>query len=715
MNYSYTANDLPLTKTDARNISVTFSYNTRNLTTNVNYSDSTPDVTFGYDDFGARLTAADGEGATSYVYNSFRQLQSETRTFLDLGNKAYKLSYSYNLADQLKQVNYRVEQVSPPSTLYDKNVNYRYRSRGGALDERGTNLIGSDPNAGENVLNTLTYRASGALNSLIYGNGRRLTMGYNANRQQPISMKVDRASNPSDKIIDYQYDYYDANGNNNNRIRKVTDSIDPAYTTNYQYDEQNRLTNATASGYTRSYQHDNWGNITNFSGVTHNYATNYTGAPATNRISSTSQGTSFSYDAAGNMTQAGGTAYSYDGAGRLKQVNGLSNTYGYDANGGRIRVLSGGAEVFYVRSSMLGQVAMEVSTSGVKRVYVYAGSKLVAQQSTDGQFYWVHTNHLGSARAMTDVNGNLAYKGQFDPYGQALTEWSSSGNTNLNTKKFTGYERDATGLDYANARMYNSGRGRFMQADPMGLGAANLKSPQSLNRFAYVNNDPVNYIDRRGLFGEMSLCNMVSYTPIGGNESGWGLVEYRCLIFGGTGTGTGSTGTGIEIDLSGLANLTAQKQCPANPEQLAKVDDYLKRSGIDATVATTEVAANGNGYILTFNDPAKLSSVLGNKDYWAGGSYGGQLHEKELREKFGLDKDQAHYLDYRSFNGGNTVLGDLSMQVTLIFEDKDRQVLRGAYVDVDRFNFRQDLVGAVGHTGELVVHSFKKIFGKDCP
>ncbi|MFN8005042.1 MAG: hypothetical protein U0X75_28970 [Acidobacteriota bacterium] len=44
---------------------------------------------------------------------------------------------------------------------------------------------------------------------------------------------------------------------------------------------------------------------------------------------------------------------------------------------------------------------------------------------------------------MTDHERHLVYKGQFDPYGQALSEWSATGNTNLNTKKFTGYERDA--------------------------------------------------------------------------------------------------------------------------------------------------------------------------------------------------------------------------------------------------------------------------------
>jgi RHS repeat-associated protein len=245
--------------------------------------------------------------------------------------------------------------------------------------------------------------------------------------------------------------------------------------------------------------------------VAHNFATNGSGAPATNRIISDGWGNNYSYDPAGNMTQAGSASYSYDGAGRLKEVGtGGQNVYRYDGDGMRVKKVESGSAVYYVRSSALKNVAMEVKSTGVYRAYVYSGGKLVAQQSTDGQFYWLHTNHLGSSRAMTDVNGTLVYKGQFDPYGQALMEWSSSGNTNLNTKKF-GYERDAaTGLDYANARMYTSLRGRFMQPDPSGLGASELNRPQSLNTYVYTRNDPVNFVDPSGL-GEFPLtyeeCN----------------------------------------------------------------------------------------------------------------------------------------------------------------------------------------------------------------
>ncbi|MDX2029062.1 MAG: hypothetical protein SF339_00210, partial [Blastocatellia bacterium] len=60
---------------------------------------------------------------------------------------------------------------------------------------------------------------------------------------------------------------------------------------------------------------------------------------------------------------------------------------------------SGGNAIFYVRSSVLGNVAMEVNAAaGVYRAYVYAGGKLVAQRSYDGQFYWMHQDHLGSGR-----------------------------------------------------------------------------------------------------------------------------------------------------------------------------------------------------------------------------------------------------------------------------------------------------------------------------
>src|SRR5205085_6869473 len=109
---SYTANDQIATKSDQRNISSAYVYNSRNLPTNVSYSDGTPTVIYNYDAYGARSSVTDGEGTASYSYNSYRQLQSETRTFTALTGRSHTLNYAYNQADQVRQVNYQVTQSS---------------------------------------------------------------------------------------------------------------------------------------------------------------------------------------------------------------------------------------------------------------------------------------------------------------------------------------------------------------------------------------------------------------------------------------------------------------------------------------------------------------------------------------------------------------------------------------------------------------------------
>lgn len=66
-------------------------------------------------------------------------------------------------------------------------------------------------------------------------------------------------------------------------------------------------------------------------------------------------------------------------------------------------------------------------------------------------------------------------------------------------KRFTGYEKDdETGLDFAEARMYQNRHGRFTAVDPL-LASANAADPQTLNRYIYTGNNPVNYTDQSGL------------------------------------------------------------------------------------------------------------------------------------------------------------------------------------------------------------------------
>jgi RHS repeat-associated protein len=81
------------------------------------------------------------------------------------------------------------------------------------------------------------------------------------------------------------------------------------------------------------------------------------------------------------------------------------------------------------------------------------------------------------------------------PFGEEL---NATGTTDKH--KFTSYERDSeTGTDYAVNRQYAQNAGRFMRPDPY-EGSDNPAIPQSLNRFSYVEGDPVNSVDPTGLF-----------------------------------------------------------------------------------------------------------------------------------------------------------------------------------------------------------------------
>lgn len=63
--------------------------------------------------------------------------------------------------------------------------------------------------------------------------------------------------------------------------------------------------------------------------------------------------------------------------------------------------------------------------------------------------------------------------------------------------KFTGKERDSeSGLDNFEKRYYGSSLGRFMSPDPLG---GHQGDPQTLNRYAYVRNNPLNLTDPTGL------------------------------------------------------------------------------------------------------------------------------------------------------------------------------------------------------------------------
>jgi RHS repeat-associated protein len=160
------------------------------------------------------------------------------------------------------------------------------------------------------------------------------------------------------------------------------------------------------------------------------------------------------------------------------------------------------------------QIIAEYEASGTnalvwKMSYVYMNGRLLATEQVEGIRYH-HLGQLGT-RLVTDASDGAVVSEQLTmpfgtqiPYGSTLggdNSWQHPGRSNLSKKKFTSYDRsDATGLDYAVNRFYSSQQGRFTQVDPIGMSAASLGNPQTLNLYAYCGNDPINNVDPDGLF-----------------------------------------------------------------------------------------------------------------------------------------------------------------------------------------------------------------------
>ncbi len=126
---------------------------------------------------------------------------------------------------------------------------------------------------------------------------------------------------------------------------------------------------------------------------------------------------------------------------------------------------------------------------------VYADGRLIATYNPDGLHFHL-TDWVGTRRVETDYAGVAQQSCASLPYGDAAN--CVQGPTE---QLYAGLERDdETGLDHALYRQYASTMGRWTSPDPYN-GSYDLNNPQSLNRYAYVNGNPLGNVDPSGLAG----------------------------------------------------------------------------------------------------------------------------------------------------------------------------------------------------------------------
>jgi insecticidal toxin complex protein TccC len=116
---------------------------------------------------------------------------------------------------------------------------------------------------------------------------------------------------------------------------------------------------------------------------------------------------------------------------------------------------------------------------------------------SNDQVRYSYDNLIGSSGLELDRDGNVISLEEYYPYGGTAV-WTARSQTEADYKivRYSGKERDATGLYYYGYRYYQPWAGRWLSADPAG-------TVDGLNLFRMVRNNPVAFIDSNGLNSEL--------------------------------------------------------------------------------------------------------------------------------------------------------------------------------------------------------------------
>ena len=392
----------------------------------------------------------------------------------------------------------------------------------------------------------------GPVKGWAFGNGIAVTRTLDE-RYRPVRFTAGAA-------LDYSYSS-DAAG----RITAVADLYDPTGDRVFGYDDLDRLIHAQGAWGVLDYTYDKTGN--RLSRTADGQVGTYVYQPGTSRLLSVDEvfpaQHQYGYDDADRVVSADSLILAYNAAGRLSsvvQTFPLGQTpfglYTYNALGERVKKTAGAATTVY-HYDRDGRLIAESDPSGrFSRTYVYLGDERLAAYEPVGLSQAIEAlrvlsgeesagakdldgdGRLGAADALAGLQmvagvrplpGDLAYYFVNDHLGTPVKVVNQAGivvwgGTTLpfgaveggsrvfdNRFRFPGQYYDAeTGLHYNYHRYYDPAIGRYLTPDTIGLEGG-------INLYAYIQNDPVNWIDPYGLevFG-INFGGSAFYGPGGG-------------------------------------------------------------------------------------------------------------------------------------------------------------------------------------------------------
>ena len=212
-------------------------------------------------------------------------------------------------------------------------------------------------------------------------------------------------------------------------------------------------------------------------------------------------------------------------------------SFAYSGDGARLKKIGPSRTIRYA-GGLEGHI-----TDGVQVKHIHASSLRVATRVVGGinaGTYFTHGDHLGSLNVLTNSSGTEVQRLTYLPFGET---YSNQGSVDFHSRRYTGQEMDPeTGLYFYQARYYNPALGRFISPDAIVPEPGN---PQSLNRFSYVENNPVNRVDPSGhfSFGKFfkALPAIITGIVVGVVTAGLGAPAVVAGMLGGAASGAVNT------------------------------------------------------------------------------------------------------------------------------------------------------------------------------
>lgn len=491
--YGYDKADNQTTLLDPLNKTTTYGFDNLNRNKTVVYaSTTTPNVTYGFDANGNRTSMADGTGTTSYTYDEMNRLLSVTSP------GAVTVSYRYDVGSNRTKITY------PDATA----VTYTYDKANhlSTVVDWATRTTSYQYNADSSVA-VVFYNNNTSANHQ-YDNAGRLTQVWNKYR--------------TDDTVSRNTYAFDAVGNrltDDMVLADVSDSpgpIDPDHqgTATYVYDKMYRVTKETRilpSPQRRDVWDHTYDSVGNrLSKKRTDYDWPYTVDETLYAYDKADRITGITGDesetivtnANGNITSRGGDPLTYDQEDRLKtsDLGAYHYIYVYDGDGklkklrrGTISIIDVSVNVYDVNRDL------PVVLKDDAGKYVWGLTALYSVDNTFNEEHVYHYDGLGSVVAMTgDDEDYPPFKPDIDEY-EAYTAFGEKGYSNRGEDQpfyFTGeYEDEATGYLYLRSRHYDAKIARFASRDTL---FGNPERPLTLNRYSYVENNPVNAVDPTG-------------------------------------------------------------------------------------------------------------------------------------------------------------------------------------------------------------------------